>query len=114
MENGLFLFDICTVYNSKKYFSNRSEGEECSGFKWQRKMFYNSRKHIQENHFDLVFDEFPDKVFTEIHLQRVYKRKEIKKGLKKAGLYLLAETDEFKRRSPVRSSLRIHFLCREV
>jgi SAM-dependent methyltransferase len=112
-SSGLFLFDICTVFNSKRYFSSHESGEVCDGFTYNRKSKYYSDLMIQENVFTIRFDEQPDKTFVETHRQRIYKVDTIRKIIAEAGFDLLEESDNISRIKPSKSSLRVHFLCRK-
>ena len=111
---GLFLFDICTEYNSLVNFASSEQEEYCPGFSYQRFMRYHSKEMIQENRFHIRLDSERGRIFVETHVQRIYGLNEMRVFIKKAGLKLVEETDGTKRRPPQDNSLRIHFLSRRV
>ncbi len=113
IPGGMFLFDICTIFNSQRYFSNRSQIESGPDFWSERQMHYNSKTRVQENKFSIKVDTHPGKTFTEVHQQKLYTVREIKKLISRTGLDLLEVTDGYTRKPPNRQSLRIHFLCRK-
>lgn len=113
VPGGYFLFDICTIANSKSYFSERTQIESGVGYWFEREMKYNSIERIQENRFSIEMDDQPGKIFTEVHKQKIYSVKEIRSEIANAGLNLLKVTDGFTRKPPNHRSLRIHFLCRK-
>ncbi|MFC1552121.1 class I SAM-dependent DNA methyltransferase [Candidatus Latescibacterota bacterium] len=71
---GLFIFDVCTVKNSKLYFADNTMFEELDDIKYERKCSYNDTECIQENVFIV---DCLDKNYVERHLQRIYTLKEI-------------------------------------
>ncbi|MCF7811761.1 class I SAM-dependent methyltransferase [bacterium] len=111
--SGLFLFDICTEFNSKRYFSSSESNEVFEDFSYNRNSRYYDDLMIQENVFTIMFEEQPDKIFVETHKQRIYTVKTIRRIINKTGFDLLEESDNISRIVPTKSSLRVHFLCRK-
>jgi len=71
---GIFIFDVCTVKNSKLYFADNSMFEELDDISYERKCSFNDIDCIQENVF--IVDCLENN-YTERHLQRIYSLKEI-------------------------------------
>ena len=74
-SGGIFIFDVCTVKNSKMYFSGNSMFEELGDVTYERKCSFNDIDCIQENVFIV---DCLDRQFRERHLQRIYSINEIK------------------------------------
>jgi len=110
--SGLFLFDICTEFNSKRYFDAYKSGEEGDGFSYIRESQYYCDLKIQENIFTIRLEDNQRKEFIETHRQRIYSVNTIKSVLSRTGFDLLEETDNLSRIPPSETSLRVHFLCR--
>jgi len=113
LPGGYLLFDICTIKNSKTFFSDRSIIESGDGYWSERQMKYDHNTRIQENRFTIKVDDQPGKIFTEIHHQKIYSVREIRKLVGKVGFNLLEVTNGFDRKPPNRRSLRVHFLCKK-
>ncbi|MDP8227967.1 MAG: class I SAM-dependent methyltransferase [Candidatus Electryoneaceae bacterium] len=121
-NNGLFLFDICTVFNSQRFFSNQIENIRGLGYNCIRKMNFDSKRMIQENIFMIQYNNQTDdptqddtrqsNVYIEKHYQRIYSLPVIRRLIAESGFHILEETDGKSRRPPHNGSLRVHFLCR--
>ena len=112
-SDGIFIFDICTEYNSLSHFNNISDHTQGDGYHYLRVMKYDNRKKIQENEFTIRFNDQPKKLFIETHLQRIYSESTIRKEVKMAGFNILEVVDGFERDRVTKESLRIHFICRK-
>ena len=108
---GVFVVDICTVSNSRRFFSRRRETGEAEGYRFERIMRFDERRRIQMNDFTITFTSEGGKIFREHHRQRIYTVAEIMKAIRAAGLRLLESTSDFERKPPRRDSLRVHFVC---
>jgi hypothetical protein len=109
---GLFLFDICTEYNSKKNFADGSLDEWIGDMRYRRVMRYHHRQMIQENQFYIYKGENKNQVYMEKHLQKIYNIDDVRRFISEAGLELLEETDDIHRWMPREDAIRVHFLCR--
>jgi SAM-dependent methyltransferase len=109
---GLFVFDICTEQNSKRHFSSKYFLQETDEFRLRREAYYDQAMKIQENRFWIAFPDEPDIVYREVHKQKIYSVKEIKKAVAQSGLALLHEYADFTRKSPGRRTMRVHFICK--
>jgi len=111
-RKGLFLFDVCTEYNSLSHFASNEQDERLEGFSYRRVMKYFPQDKTQENLFFIKRDETPEKVFVERHLQKIYDLHVIRSQVERAGMRILEETDDIIRKPPHEKSLRVHFLCK--
>ena len=111
--DGLFLFDVCTEFNSRVNFSNRKEDEKGSGYHYIREMRFYPKEMIQENRFKIMLDSRPGMTIYERHQQRIYSLGAVRRALAKAHLQLLEETEGFDRRPPGPEALRVHFICKK-
>lgn len=109
-DEGIFVFDVCTEFNSLQYFLRRSEKGRVNGYKYLREIRYNRRKRIQENRFTVNLTD-TNEVFQEVHHQKIYHLPEIRKMLRDSNFKILEETDDFRRSKPNDQSLRVHFIC---
>ncbi len=112
-EGGLFLFDICTEENSKRYFADRSETGNGSGYSFHRQMAYDRRAKIQRNSFEIKFSDQPGVTISEKHQQRIYSEHIVRKVVAQTGFQVVEVVDGYTRNPPNRESLRIHFLVRK-
>ena len=108
---GLFLFDICTEYNSIMHFSEGFQKECIGDVLYRRVMKYDEQNRIQENQFYIYPEESGGDVFLERHLQKIYSIDEIRQYIAGVGFKLLEETDDINRRAPSEDALRVHFIC---
>ncbi|MDP8239896.1 MAG: class I SAM-dependent methyltransferase [Candidatus Hatepunaea meridiana] len=110
--DGLFLFDVCTEYNSLMNFQSGDYEEQGSDFSYIRIMQYHRETKIQENRFLIRLDDAPGITYEEVHLQRIYDLGTIRILLESVGFKIEEETDDIQRTTPQEDSLRVHFLCR--
>jgi SAM-dependent methyltransferase len=107
--NGILIFDICTEYNSLKFFSNYYDHEKNDEFTYNRWSHYDSRKRIQFTEFKLKFSEDPI-TYLEVHRQKIYPVEHIQHMIESSPLELLDSYDGFTHIHPSASSNRIHFV----
>ncbi len=69
-NRGLFIFDICTVKNSRSFFSHNSIVENFGDVTYERKCCFHDTSCIQENIFTIECNGIR---FAEKHLQRIYR-----------------------------------------
>lgn len=110
---GVFIFDICTRYNSRTNFRQYSDEGSINGFHYSRFSDYNLRTHTHINDFQLYRNEDPSVHYKERHVQRIYSTGQIRNSVKKAGLITEAEYDDISFRRAGYRSLRVHFLTRK-
>jgi len=109
---GIFIFDICTRWNSFINFRGFFDDGEIDGWYYQRRSDYSSKTHIHTNDF-VVYPRFePSRQQREHHEQFIYSAGQIQSAIKKAGWKLEAKFDDITLRSAKLHSLRVHFLAR--
>jgi len=109
---GLFLFDVCTEYNSLRHFAGVEQVEYLKGASYQRVMSYDPRAGIQRNRFFIRLDKSPGDVYVEQHIQKIYSLETVRRQIARAGMDIAEETDNLIRKPPHAESTRVHFLCK--
>ena len=109
---GLFVFDICTRYNSRKYFRHYQDTGVIKGYRYYRYSDYNPRTHYHSNEFQLFEVSNPTLRFGESHRQRIYSLGEIRNAVQQAGMILLEELSDMTFRKVNSRSLRVHIITK--
>lgn len=110
---GVFIFDICTRYNSYTNFRGFVDEGEIGSHYYFRHSNYNPKTHIHTNDF-LLYDRSDTTVqYREHHEQFIYSVKQMQSAIKAAGLKLEMKFDDIYPVPARMRSLRIHFLCRK-
>jgi len=111
---GVFIFDICTRFNS--YFNFRGFVDEgvLGGYRFHRYSDYNPATHIHINNFIVSPADNPQIVLKEQHRQFIYSVRQIQNAIAKTGMKLEAKFDNTSFNPPRLKSLRIHFVARKV
>ncbi|MBO5069674.1 MAG: class I SAM-dependent methyltransferase [Roseburia sp.] len=112
---GIFIFDLNTVYKYRELLGETtiSENREEGSFIWDN--FFDEEENINEYDLTLFIREEGDlyRKYEEVHYQRAYELKTIKRLLTEAGLEFVAAYDAFTK-EPVRDdSERIYVIARE-
>lgn len=107
-KDGLFLFDCSTIRNSITHFHNYRATERYPGGTLIRFAYFDKRKRIQHNKFELFFDE--DKlVYLEHHRQRIWPLITIERVLNESGFQLVGRYDGYTLEPGNERCDRIHF-----
>ncbi|MFC1541900.1 class I SAM-dependent DNA methyltransferase [Candidatus Latescibacterota bacterium] len=109
-EGGLFIFDVCTVKNSKLYFSDNTMREELDDIKYERKCSFNDTNCIQKNIFIV---DCNDKSYIEKHIQRIYRLKEIEDIISESSFETLGVFNDLTFTEGSEESERVHFVLRK-
>ena len=112
LPGGVFIFDICTVKNSRKHFRRYYEKEETEEFLYIRQSYYIASKSIQVNEFYIQWESSP--LIHEIHQQRIYRIDEIVKIIPAQSFQLIGMYDGFSMKGGSEESERVHFLLRRI
>lgn len=113
-NGGLFLFDVTTEANSKKYFQNETFFEEEDHCSYIRESRYNPRRRLQFNHFR-IFIKDPSGMYhlqEESHMQHVFRLSDIEDAIVRGGLEIEGVWEGFTFRRADQRSERVHFLVR--
>lgn len=109
---GVFVFDICTVKNSRKHFRRYYEKEETDAFRYIRQSYYIASKSIQVNEFYIQWESSP--LVHEIHQQKIYLIDEIMKIIPIQHFHVIGVYDGFSMKSGSEESDRVHFLLKRI
>jgi SAM-dependent methyltransferase len=85
-SNSIFMFDITTEYNIKKYFYNNKTDYFYNGMKVEWKNKYDTKKKLIHSFLKFKKDGNTE---TEEHVQKIHSPDEIKDLLEKSGFKLL-------------------------
>lgn len=113
--NGIFLFDINTVYKYEKLLGENTiaENREEGSFIWEN--YYDPEEML--NQYDLtLFIHQEDglyRKYEETHFQRAYSVEQIRRLLREAGMELLQICDADTGQEPSEVTERIHVIARE-
>jgi ubiquinone/menaquinone biosynthesis C-methylase UbiE len=111
-NDGLFIFDICTEKNSRKYFHNYFEKKIGKGYYYTRESNYDSINKIHSNRFVIHFNS-ENATFLELHEQRILLLKEVTNLIKHTNFRLLGVYHGFTFKSATENSLRVHFVLKK-
>ena len=111
--DGLFIFDICTEWNSIRHFQNYVDKDSTSYFKYVRKSHYQREKRIHSNDFKLKFKDDPV-TYLEYHRQKIYDVDEIAEAIPKDKFKITGCYHEFTTRKAHERSERVHFILRKI
>ena len=119
--NGLFIFDLNTVYKYREILGERviAENREEASFIWDN-MYYEDE---QINEYNLtVYARVEDENdacdglferFDEVHYQKAYTLEKIQELLERAGMQFVTAYDAFTKEPPKATSERIYVVARE-
>ena len=110
---GVFIFDICTRYNSSVHFIKYVDEGVIDGWKYYRFSDYSPVTHIHVNKFKLYRLDNPKVMFTEDHTQFIYSMRQIRDFIKRSGFKLAAEYDDMTFNKAEYQSFRIHYVVRK-
>lgn len=113
--DGLFLFDLNTVYKYKTLLGEQTiaENREEGSFIWEN--FYEEQEQINEYVLTLYIkgQEGLYRRYEEVHYQRAYETDVVKRALEEAGLTLVTVLDAFTQQPQRADSERVYFIARE-
>lgn len=112
LPGGLFIFDICTVRNSRKYFRRYYEKEETDDVRYIRESYFVARKNIQVNEFYIQRNSSP--LVHEIHQQRIYRIDEILKSIPRERFQVSGMFDGLTMKNGSEDSDRVHFVLKRI
>lgn len=110
---GLFIFDVCTENNSRRYFNGQIDQDSDGDFAYVRRSEFLPEQRIQVNEFQLVFGRGEERrQHFERHEQRIYAIADIDRTVKASGLELVGAFDGFTFSNASERSNRVHFVAR--
>lgn len=111
-DNGLYIFDICTEFNSIRHFDNYHERGEFKELYFTRDSYYYQDERIQVNDIKII-DKEQGEQKRELHRQRVYSPDKIRHIIERSPLRLLAMYDNFSFNPPTDETERIHIVLKK-
>jgi len=109
---GLFIFDICTRYNSKIHFRDFLDQGKIGNYRYFRYSNYSPKNHFHINEFQIYDMDKPAVRYSEKHKQMIYAISDIRKAVRNTGMLIEAEYDDITFRKVGNQSLRVHFVLR--
>ena len=108
-KGGIYIFDICTIKNSRLFFSNHVISEDFGDISYERTCLYYHADRIQENSFNIT--KGSESIY-EKHLQKIYKISEIKNIIPSGEFKLLGVFDDMSFNDGSEDSERVHFVLK--
>jgi SAM-dependent methyltransferase len=114
-QDGLFIFDTTTEYNSKSFFWDEVQFEEKKECAVIRRSWYYEKHKTQHNEFIYFIKQANNQYERreEHHKQRVYSKAEIQVLIQKAGFKLLDCYGDFTFTGPTECSERVHYVLQK-
>lgn len=113
--NGIFVFDMNTLYKYKEILSDNTfaENREDCSFIWEN--FYDEETEINEYDLTLFVKDESGKFekYEEVHEQRAYQIDDVKNLLCLSGFEVLHIYDAFTHDEPKEDSERVYFVARK-
>lgn len=107
-DNGVFMFDITTDHNIRRFFDGKSSQYNVRGTRVEWHNYYEKRKRIIYS--TLIFTGRDDAVSTERHIQKIYTVSEIKALAGKEGLKVVDVFGDYSLLPPVKNSVMINII----
>ena len=112
-KDGLFIFDVSTLMNSKRDFSRYVHRETFHNGSYVRKSSFDRQEFIQKNYFEIKLHDRPGFVFCENHQQRIRPLKEILMFIDASPFDLLAGYKDFTFEPFDEECERVHFVLKK-
>ena len=113
VPGGIFIFDICTRYNSSVHFRKYSDEGKINGYKYYRYSDYSPLTHLHINNFKVYKIDDPRELYEENHTQFIYTIQQMRGFIRKSGFKLVAEYDDMTFNRGYNRSFRVHFVLRK-
>ena len=115
-NNGLFIFDINTIYKFENILSYNSFSETTEDAAYTLENYFDDENMINEFYTNFFIKDKNNGLyhrFEEMHYEKAYSIKKIKELIKKSGLKLLGIYDELSFNEPKYDSQRVFFVARK-
>lgn len=115
-KDGVFIFDFNTVYKYENVLGEQTiaENREDCSFIWDN--YYDAEERINEYELTLFIREEEEDLYRkyeEVHYQKAYDLKQMKRLVEEAGLEFVTAYDACTRNAPTDTSERIYIVARE-
>ncbi|MCY3712071.1 MAG: class I SAM-dependent methyltransferase [Gemmatimonadetes bacterium] len=112
-SGGLFVFDVCTEINSRRYFHNQVDQESNGDYSYVRRCEYVPESRVQVNEFQLTFHRGGKRYSTrERHEQRIYPVARLAEICRQSSYRVLGAFDGFSFQGASERSNRVHYVVR--
>lgn len=112
-KNGLFIFDVSTLMNSKRDFSRYVHRETFEHGGYLRKSSFDRKEGIQKNYFEIKLKDQPNIIFCEHHQQRIWPLQHVLSFIEASPFQLLAGYKEFSFEPFDEQCERVHFVLKK-
>ena len=112
-DGGLFIFDVSTLFNSRKDFSRYVHKETFWGGSYFRKSTFDKKNNVQINYFEIKLANKPKTIFCETHHQRIRRLDEIVQFVDASPFSLLAGYKDFTFKPYSETCERVHFVLKK-
>ena len=112
-SGGKFIFDVSTLHNSLRDFSNYRQKEKVDGGAFVRQSSFEKKTNLQENYFEITLDDNPEILFCETHRQVIRSLDEIISFIDKSQFELVAGYKNFTFKPYTEKSERVHFVLQK-
>lgn len=110
--NGIFVFDVSTLHNSRDLFKNYVCKEKNEMASYIRKSYFKESTQIQTNKFKIKLKDHPGKIFIEEHRQKIRELSEIDKLVAKSPFEIAGKYSEFSFLPVSENSERVHYVLK--
>lgn len=108
IPGGVFIFDMCTEYNSLTHFNSVSSSQCCGDYIYTRNSYYRKEERIQITDF-IITDRKTGRVRKERHRQYVYPFSEVHTVLSRTIPGRIRMFKDYTFDSPAEQCERVHF-----
>jgi len=112
-SGGVFVFDISTIYNSKRYFRRYNDRDRTNKFDYVRQSYYLPDKRKQINEFYITLKTRENVCYKEYHEQKIYRIDELMEIIPQQFFELVGIYDGFSLRPGTEKCDRVHFLLKK-
>lgn len=111
---GIFVFDVSTIRNSKRYFHDYTDRDGADGFEYVRHSHFETSTQTQINEFYIIFQEASKACYYEKHQQHIYSIAELLKAIPRDIFAIVGVYDDFSFRPGSEKSDRVHFVLKRI
>ena len=112
-KRGIFIFDICTEFNSLTNFNNYKDQDGGAGFFFSRRSTYSVKDKIQTNDFLIKLFTNHKQSYREVHKQRIFSLSEVKEMVETNTFRILGMFEDFTMNKAGERSERVHFVLQK-
>jgi predicted TPR repeat methyltransferase len=111
-EQGIFMFDLTTEHNIRRFFEGKTTRYRFGGTAVEWNNTYDARRRIVASTMSFRRNDGPE--VSERHLQRIYRIEEVKRLLRKENLRLVDLFGDYTFDPPHEETIMINFVTRRA